>query len=168
MIYRDEITKAMTMLAQNPKAIFVGQSVRYPGAMFDSLEGVPMEQRIEFPVAEDMQMGFCIGLALQGFLPVCIFPRMDFALLALNQMVNHLDKMQSQPKVIMRTAIGSTQPFNAGPQHSQDYISAFRRMMPNIEVCDLSKAGMIHPSFADAGARKSSTLLVERMAEYEH
>ena len=163
MRYQDEIKKAMTMLAKNPKALFVGQSVRYPGAMFDSLEGVPIEQRIEFPVAEDMQMGFCTGLALQGFLPVCIFPRMDFALLALNQMVNHLDKMQTQPKIIIRTAIGSTSPFNAGPQHSQDHIEAFKLMMPHIVIIDVSDKEYVVSEYKIATSVGKSFMFVERM-----
>ena len=97
------INKAMKLLADHG-AIFVGQSVRYPGAMFASLDGVPMEQRIEFPIAENLQMGFCTGLAMTGHLPVCIYPRMDFMLLALDQLVNHIDKMNPQPTVIIRTA----------------------------------------------------------------
>src|SRR5271169_537624 len=114
MTYKDELTKAMSLLAENEKTLFIGQSVKFGGqAMFSTLKDVPDERRIEFPVAEDMQMGFSTGLALQGFLPVCIYPRIDFMLLCLNQLVNHLDKMNPMPKVIIRTSIGSTKPMYA-------------------------------------------------------
>ena len=37
-------------------------------------------------------MGISTGLALNGFIPDC-YPRFDFLILALNQLVNHLDKL---------------------------------------------------------------------------
>ena len=48
-------------------------------------------------------------------------------ILAMNQLVNHLDKMQVmseglfKPKVIIRVAIGSKKPLNGGVQHTQNY-----------------------------------------------
>ena len=63
--YFDEITKAMTALARHPKTIFVGQAVKYGGQRAHAtFANVPMEKRIEMPVCEDFQMGFCTGLAL--------------------------------------------------------------------------------------------------------
>jgi pyruvate/2-oxoglutarate/acetoin dehydrogenase E1 component len=137
--YFQGLTDAMTMLAANPKAVFVGQGVAYPGqAMFRTLEGVPMHQRIEFPVAEDLQMGYCTGLAMAGFLPVCIYPRIDFLLLALNQLVNHLDKWPAltgtTPRVIIRTAIGGKKPFYAGVQHTQDHVQAISLMLRAVHI----------------------------------
>jgi pyruvate/2-oxoglutarate/acetoin dehydrogenase E1 component len=126
------INKAMLMLAEQPNAVFVGQGVRYGGvATYRDLEGVPDKQRIEFPVAEELQLGCCIGLSLQGYLPICIFPRMDFMLRAADQLVNHLDKLaamscgQFVPKVIIRTRVGSKTPLDAGPQHTNDHTDAF-------------------------------------------
>ena len=88
--FKEAVNSAMLKLAEQENVIFVGQSVRYDGAaIFDSLKGVPMEKRLEMPVIEDFQMGFCTGLALAGKLPICIFPRIDFMLLCANQLVNH-------------------------------------------------------------------------------
>jgi pyruvate/2-oxoglutarate/acetoin dehydrogenase E1 component len=70
------------------------------------------------------------GLALEGFVPITCYPRFDFFILAMNQLVNHLDKMREmsedkmQPKVIIRVAVGSKKPFSAGPQHTQDHTEA--------------------------------------------
>ena len=53
-------------------------------------------------------MGISTGLALSGYVPVTCYPRFDFLLLAMNQLVNHLDKIrvmsnnEFQPKVIIR------------------------------------------------------------------
>lgn len=161
--YFDELTAAMTMLAKDERTLFVGQNMRYDGQrMHASFAGVPMERRIEMPVCEDMQMGFCTGLALEGYIPVCVFPRIDFMLLAANQLVNHLDKIQGfQPKVIIRTAVGCTYPLNPGPQHTQDHVDAFGLMLKNIPVFEF-KPG----AYEDALEAGGSVVIVERMEHY--
>ena len=61
--------------------------------MTNTLKDVPNEKRLEMPVDEEMQMGITIGLAMQGIVPVSFYPRWNFLILALNQLVNHLDKI---------------------------------------------------------------------------
>jgi pyruvate/2-oxoglutarate/acetoin dehydrogenase E1 component len=91
--YSDQIFKSMSLLAQNPKSIFIGQSVEYPGNLiYKTINHINKKKRLEIPVFEDVQMGMSIGLALEGFLPISTYPRFDFLLLAFNQMINHLDK----------------------------------------------------------------------------
>ena len=113
MKYADELTKAMDFLAKDPKTIFLGQAVEYPGtAMTNTLKNVPKKKLIEIPVAEEMQLGISNGLALNNFIPISIFPRWNFLLLATNQLINHLDKFEVmsqglfKTKVIIRTSIG--------------------------------------------------------------
>jgi pyruvate/2-oxoglutarate/acetoin dehydrogenase E1 component len=171
--YKEELTKAMGMLAANPKTLFVGQSVRFGGqAMFPTLAEVPMDQRIELPVAEDFQMGYCTGLALEGFIPVSIYPRFDFLLLAANQLVNHLDKIAQvsgyRPKVIIRTAVGSTSPLNPGPQHCQNHVEAFRSMLTNVMVLDLRSTSDIAYSYDASLKLEGPVLLVEHAEMYNH
>ena len=159
------------MLAEHPKTLFVGQAVKFGGQRAHaSFAGVSHEKRIEMPVCEDFQMGFCTGLALEGYIPVCFFPRWDFALLAANQIVNHLDKIPLlggfRPKVIIRTAVGASSPLNPGPQHVQDYTSSFRQMLKTIKVIDLVAARYIVPSYTEALTADEPTILVERMESY--
>lgn len=162
------LNQAMLMLAEDPKAIFLGQNVEYDGnIMYKHLMGVPSEQRLEVPVCEDLQMGMSTGLALQGFLPISLYPRFDFLLLAANQLVNHLDKLavcsqgQWQPKVIIRTKVGSKKPLNAGPQHTQDHTDAFSTMLVNVTVCRIRTPMGILPGYEAAIERSGSTLIVE-------
>jgi pyruvate/2-oxoglutarate/acetoin dehydrogenase E1 component len=154
----------MTMLARHPKTLFVGQNMLYDGQrMCASFAGVPESKRIEFPVAEEFQMGFCTGLALEGYIPVCVYPRIDFMLLAANQLVNHLDKMEGfKPKVIIRTAVGSTKPLNPGPQHTQDHKEAFSLMLRNIPVFEFAPG-----VYEDALELPGSVVVVERMERYD-
>ena len=173
LTFKQAVTDAMTMLAQHPKTVFVGQSVRYDGqAQFDTFSGVPMERRIEMPVAEDFQLGFCTGLSLQGYLPISFYPRMDFLLLAANQLVNHLDKITLmserdfgrigyRPKVIIRTCVGQTKPLNAGYQHTQDHTEALRLMLKKVRVDQVRYAEEVIPSYQRALASEYSTIIVE-------
>ena len=114
-------------------------------------------------------MGLSTGLALNGFIPVSCYPRFDFLVLAFNQLVNHLDKLNQmssnklKAKVIIRTSIGSKNPLNGGPQHTQDHTSALKKMLTNVEVVKLEKTNQIFKSYKTALNRKDnkSTILIE-------
>ena len=94
MKYFDELKKAMNFLSENHSTIFIGQAVAVPGtAMTNTLTDIPVDKLIELPVAEEMQMGMTTGMALTGLIPISIFPRWNFLLYAINQLVNHLDKV---------------------------------------------------------------------------
>jgi len=156
------------MLGKIDNSIFLGQSVACTGnALSDTFSGVPPSKLIEMPVAEDMQMGMSIGLSLAGYIPVSIYPRMDFLILALNQLVNHLDKMeeitcgQYKPKVIIRAAVGKTKPLFPGLQHMQDHTEGIKAMLTNVDVVKLLKAEDIVPEYKKALGSDKSTMLVE-------
>jgi pyruvate/2-oxoglutarate/acetoin dehydrogenase E1 component len=175
MKYFDELKNAMNLLDKNDKVIFLGQAVTYPGtALYKTLLEVNKNKKMEFPVAEDFQLGYSTGLALEDYIPVSIFPRMDFLLLATNQLVNHLDKIKEisnnkmQPKVIIRTAIGSKKPLYPGVQHCQNHIEALRLMLTNIEIIELTEADQIVPAYKKALERTDgkSTMLVEHADFY--
>jgi len=158
----------MTILARHPDTLFLGQSVGFPGsAIYKTLVNVPSEKKIELPVAEDMQMGISIGLSLAGFIPISIFPRFDFLLLAVNQLVNHLDKTEEMsngrwtPKVIIRTGVGSKEPLYPGPQHCQDYTIAFRHLLQRVNIIKIWKAEQIISCYTHALQSHGSTLLIE-------
>ena len=174
MKYKDKIIEAMELLSKNRKVLFLGQSVSYPGSMvYRTLCRVPESKKIELPVIEDVQMGLSIGLSLEGFIPVSIYPRMDFLILAMNQMVNHLDKIEDisrgrfRPKVIIRTAIGSRVPLYPGLQHCSDYTQVFKGIFRNIKVIKLSKSKEIIPAYRQALDSPGSTLLIEMADLYE-
>lgn len=171
MNYLGELTKAMSMLAEHPRTLFVGQAVRFGGQRaHQTFSDVSKERRIEMPVCEDFQVGFCAGLALQGFLPVSFFPRWDFLLCAANQLVNHLDKMPlmgwGPAKMIIRTAVGASAPLDPGPQHTQDHGPAFQAMLRTVEIVELVSAECVMPAYRHAMSIPHSCIVVERMACY--
>lgn len=168
MNYRDEMTRSMQMLGENPNTIFLGQSVLYKGtAMFGTLKDVPKEKIIEFPVAEELQLSTSIGLSLNGFIPVSLFPRMDFLMRCMDSLVNHLDKIallsegRFQPHVIIRASVGGTKQMNPGLQHIGDYYLPLSIMCKNIDFYYLNDAEMIYPLYLRALESKRSSMLIE-------
>ena len=167
---KEELKKAMEWLAEQPDSIFVGQNIVYPeNQMYRNLIDIPDDKKFEMPVAEEMQMGVTNGLAISGKVPVSIYPRWNFLLLAVNQMINHLDRMPTfthgeyTPKVIIRTGIGSERPLNPQAQHVGDFTEGFEKMLKNIEIIRLEEPEDIFPAYEKAYNRTDgkSTLLVE-------
>jgi len=158
--YKNEIIRSMEWLAKKDDTIFLGQAVKYSGnAMYNTTKTVPEGKLVELPVFEDVQMGMSMGMALEGFVPITSYPRFDFLICASNQLVNHLDKItimsegQFQPRVIIRTSIGSRIPLDAGEQHTQDHTQAYRSLLKRVDVVILEESDDIFPAFKHAYER---------------
>lgn len=168
MNYSSEIKKSMKMLSKNRKTIFLGQSVEVPGnLLFKSLEFVPSSKKLELPVFEETQMGLAIGLSLNGFIPVSCYPRFDFFILAMNQTINHLDKLNQissnefDPFVIIRVLVGGKIGIDAGPQHTGNYTSALKKMVKFLNIVELKNSNKIFKSYENCIKKKKSTLFIE-------
>ena len=160
----------MNHLAKNERTIFLGQAVKVPGtSMSNTFKEINPNKLIELPVAEEMQMGIANGLAINGLIPVSVFPRWNFLLLAINQLINHLDKIKLmsndgyKTKVIIRTGIGSEKPLHPQYQHVGDFTDAVKKMCTNIEIIKLNEVKDIFPSYKKALEREDgkSTIVVE-------
>ena len=166
MNYQKALCEAMQYLATDDRVLFLGQGCRDAGTfMSTTLQDVPLDKRIELPVAEEMQMGMSIGMALAGFIPVSVYPRWNFLILAANQLVNHLNVMR--PHVIVRVGVGSSKPLDPGQQHVGDFTEAFRLLMPNTTIVRLESADRIVPEYRDALKRNGPTILVEIADMYQ-
>jgi len=175
MKYKSELIRAMKWLGEKDDTVFLGQACKVSGhAISSTLGEVPEEKRIELPVFEEMQMGISTGMALDGFVPVTMFPRFDFFILACNQLVNHLDKMRDMskgkmtPRVIIRVAVGTKTPIDAGPQHTQNHTEAFRKMLTEVNVVEILEPEDVFPAFKEAYERSDSksTLIIEHGEYY--
>lgn len=170
MKYFDELKRTMDWLAGQEGTLFMGQAVACPGTgMTNTLVDVPREKLLEMPVVEEMQLGVSTGMAINGSVPISIFPRWNFLLLATNQLVNHLDKLslysngEFKPKVIIRTAIGSERPLHPQHQHVGDFTDAFRLMLKTCDVVRLDEPSDVFPAYEKAFLRDDgrSTIVVE-------
>jgi pyruvate/2-oxoglutarate/acetoin dehydrogenase E1 component len=167
--YRDELTKAMESLAQDPLVRFVGYGVKIGGRAGGTLKNVSDSQLIEMPVAENLMVGFAIGLSLKGLKPVVFIERMDFILNALDAIVNHLDKIETmshgefRPTMILRIVVGNrNKPLFTGKTHTQDLSPALRQLVsfPVISLPDAKYIGLAYEKALDH-LDEFSTALVE-------
>lgn len=169
--YYGELCRAMTMLATEHRAVFLGQSVVAGGTgMTATFADVPATQKIELPVMEDAQLGICTGLAIDGALPVCVYPRINFLLLAMSQLVLHLDWLGRatgyKPKVIIRTMVAHDQPLDPGQQHLGDYSDALADALRWVRVVRLSDPGLIVERYDWAAKQERPSIMIEYAALY--
>lgn len=138
--YKETITDEMTWLGQQDEVVFLGQGITCGDRFYGTLDGVPKNKCIEFPIAENLMMGSAIGLALEGYRPVVLFQRMDFMLIAADQIINHLALMpgmsgnQFTLPVIIRACIGSQdKKFDVGIQHNKNFCNVFGDFLDTFE-----------------------------------
>lgn len=145
MSYSDGIRAAFSYLFDNHSSVFaIGQGLWSPwyvgNTMLDLDTIYGRERVIDTPVSEAACTGAAIGASLFGKRPIVIHPRMDFMILAADQMVNQAAKWsymlggQASPAVTIRGIVnrGGEQ----GAQHSQAlhswyaHIPGLRVVMP--------------------------------------
>lgn len=143
--YCDAIRDAFEYCMDNDERVFaIGQglwSPWYVGRSMDNLDKRYGKSRVvDTPVSEQATTGIAVGAALMGYRPVVIHPRMDFMILATDQIVNQAAKWRhmlggkASPSMVIRSIInrGGEQ----GAQHSQAlqswyaHIPGLRVVMP--------------------------------------
>lgn len=167
--YKAAMNAAMLELAEH-NAIFIGYNVLKGDAM-GTLAGVPDNQKLETPVAENLMAGLAIGMSFEGFLPVLFYERHDFMLVAADAIVNHIDKIerishgQFKCPVIIRAVVADSGPFYSGPTHSQDFTPAFRSMV-SFPVMDFGIPAYVMSAFRNTRLSGRPAMLIERKSDY--
>lgn len=128
-------------LAQDPSVLIIGEGVPDPKAIFTSTAGLQEKygsRRVfDMPLAENGLTGVCIGAAISGMRPVMIHQRIDFAMLAMDQIVNNAAKWhyifdgKACVPLVIRMIVGRG--WGQGPQHSQSLQSMFASV-PGLKV----------------------------------
>jgi len=119
----------------------MGLGVPDPKGVFGTTLGLKEEfgsQRVlDMPTSENGITGVAIGSALVGMRPVMVHQRLDFALLALDQIVNQAANWhymyggKTSVPIVIRLIIGRG--WGQGPQHSQSLHSWFSHV-PGLKV----------------------------------
>lgn len=128
LLYPEAIWEALDQEMERDAAVFVmGLGVDDPkrilGTTGGLLEKYGPQRVFDTPLAEDGMTGVAIGAALAGLRPVHVHIRMDFVLLAMNQIVNMAAKMchmyagELSVPLVIRSIIGKS--WGQGAQHSQ-------------------------------------------------
>ncbi len=166
MIYQQYIKEKCESYAKNKNARYIGYNTAFGSRMYGTLNDVPASQCIECPVAENLMCGLAMGMALEGFLPVICFERHDFMLLAMDGIVNHIDKMpwmsgdQFKFPVIVRAIVGGSHPIDPGPMHSQDYTSPLRIALKHTPVYVPRTTMEFDRAWSEVGLTESGTVII--------
>ncbi len=128
-------------LAERQECIVFGEDVALPGGVFGVTKGLHRaygDRVLDTPISETAMLGAAVGAALMGMRPVVEIMWMDFALVALDQIVNqaanarYVSRGGLSAPLTIRTQQGS-QP-GACAQHSQS-LEALLTHVPGIRVC---------------------------------
>lgn len=128
-------------MGRDASVILFGLDVDDPKAILGTTKGLVQkygpERVFGTPLSEDAMTGAAIGMALAGLRPIHVHIRMDFLMLAMNQLINIAAKSRymygglvSVPLVV-RSLIGKS--WGQGAQHSQALYSFFMHV-PGLKV----------------------------------
>jgi len=140
--YSESINEALsTAMEIDESVVCYGLGVPDPKGVFGTTLGLQekfgQERVFDMPTSENAMMGVAIGAALNGVRSVVIHQRLDFFLLAMDQLVNNAAKWhymfggQSSVPITIRLIIGRG--WGQGPTHSQNLQAIFAHI-PGLKV----------------------------------
>ena len=140
--YAAAIHEALDLcLAADPKVYVMGLGVPDPKGIFGTTLGLQKKygpnRVMDMPTSENGMTGVALGSALVGMRPVMVHQRMDFAVLAMEQIVNQAAKWRymfggkAKAPMVIRLLVGRG--WGQGPQHSQSLHSWFAHI-PGLKV----------------------------------
>ncbi len=139
--YREAVRSALREeMLRDPNVILLGESITGYGGSYAVTKGLVQEfgphRVMETPIAEAGIVGFAVGAAMGGLRPVAELMTVNFALLALDQIVNSAAKFhfmfggQWSVPMVVRTVSGFGQ---LGATHSQTFEGWFAHV-PGLKV----------------------------------
>ena len=128
-------------MAKDPSVYIMGLGVPDPKGVFGTTLGLQqkygLKRVLDIPLSENAMTGVATGSALVGMRPIITHQRVDFALNAMEQMVNQAAKWhymfggQNRVPLVIRMIIGRG--WGQGPQHPQSLQSWFAHV-PGLRV----------------------------------
>ncbi len=161
IFFAEAINEALVMsMKKNKNVLLIGLGVDDPKGIFGTTKGInkifKKERVFDFPTAENAMTGIAIGSSLMGMRPVITHQRVEFSLLAMEQIINQAAKWffmnagQKSVPLVIRLIIGRG--WGQGPQHSQSLESIFAHIPGLKIVCPsspLSAKGLLISSIED-------------------
>ncbi len=128
-------------MARDPSVYVMGLGVPDPKGVFGTTSGLQqrygVERVLDMPTSENGMTGVAIGSTLVGQRPIMVHHRIEFAMLALEQIINQAANWhymfggQYSVPMVIRMLIGRG--WGQGPQHSQSLQAMFAHV-PGLKV----------------------------------
>jgi len=159
-------------LSEHPEAILFGEDVALPGGVFGCTRGLVDRHGsrvFDTPISESAILGAAVGAALMGRRPIVEIMWIDFALVALDQIVNQAANVRyvSGGRLSAPLTIRTQQGVLAGScaQHSQSLEALFTHI-PGIRVAMPSSAQDAYSLLLAAVACDDPALVIEHRSMY--
>jgi len=174
--YREAIKEALTQALEMDEGVFVmGEGVDDPAGIFGTTLGLHnifgRSRVFDVALAENGITGIAVGAALAGMRPILVHARMDFLVLAMDQIINHAAKWRYMfggtvnVPLTIRTIIGGG--WGSAAQHSQSLQALFMHI-PGLKVIMPSTPydakGLLTASIADG----NPVIFIEHRWLYDH
>lgn len=158
----DAINRALhDAMKKDPKTLFFGLGATDPKRIFGSAKGLVevfgSERVFDMPTSENGMTGIAVGAAIMGYRPIMVHQRLDFFLLAMDQLINSAAKWQymfgGQDSVPLTIRLIMGRGWGQGPTHSQNLQSWFAHI-PGLKVVMpatvVDAYGLLYSSIFDA------------------
>lgn len=126
---------------RDSNVLLMAEGITDPSSVYGTTSGmeelIDHKRIIEMPISENGLCGVAIGAALMGKRPVISFHRVEFALLAMEQIVNNAAKShyisngRHNVPLVIRLIVGRG--WGQGPEHSQSMEAVFSHF-PGLKV----------------------------------
>lgn len=169
LTYAQAIREALYQaMARDDRVFVMGEGIDDPASFFGTTAGLAKafgpERVIEMPVAENGLTGIAVGAALSGQRPVISLHRVEFALLAFEQIVNNAAKShyvsngRHRVPLVVRMIVGRG--WGQGPEHSQSLEPIFAHF-PGLKVLVPTYPADAKALLAGAIADDNPTMFIE-------
>ncbi len=129
------------IMKTNENVILFGLGIDDPKGIFGTTKGLDKiygKKRVfDMPTSENAMTGVAIGMSLNKIIPIMTHQRMDFFLLAMDQLVNNAAKWKfmfgglKNTPIIIRLIVGRG--WGQGPTHSQNFQNMFANI-PGLKI----------------------------------
>lgn len=138
----DAIREGLTEIAvRDSSVLLMAEGITDPSSVYGTTAGIGKhidpKRIIEMPISENGLCGVAVGAAMMGKRPVISFHRVEFGLLAMEQIVNNAAKAhyisngRHKVPLVIRMVVGRG--WGQGPEHSQSMEAVFSHF-PGLKV----------------------------------
>ena len=156
------------IMKSNSKTVLFGLGVDDPKGIFGTTKGLKEiygNQRVfDMPASENAMTGVAIGMSLNKMIPIMNHQRIDFFLLAMDQLINNAAKWkymfggQQTTPVVIRLIVGRG--WGQGPTHSQNFQNMFASV-PGLKIYIPSFPSTVRSILHSAVKSSDPVLIIE-------
>jgi pyruvate dehydrogenase E1 component beta subunit len=138
----EAITMALARaMEEDDKVLILGEDVGVDGGVFRATAGLVNrfgKTRVrDTPLSETVIAGVSVGLAAQGFRPVCEIQFMGFIYPVIDQLVNHASRLRTRTRGRLTCPLVLRAPYGGGihaPEHHSESMEALFTHVPGLRV----------------------------------